>query len=84
MNYEEKLDFILKRLCEVNAFYLDEISVCDYLKPYVSQNEFREYKLRLIADGFYGKKLMTTLWELTRHLTQINHTNTVLLPKANI
>jgi hypothetical protein len=52
MNYEEKLDFILKRLYEEKAFYMDEISVCDYLKPHVTQNEFNEFKLRLTADGY--------------------------------
>lgn len=52
MSYEEKLDFILKRLYEKSAFYMPEIIVCDYLKPHVSQNEFQEFKKRLIGDGY--------------------------------
>ncbi|RYD83030.1 MAG: hypothetical protein EOP53_02010 [Sphingobacteriales bacterium] len=52
MSYEEKLDFVLKRLYEKSAFYMPEIILCDYLSPNVSQNEFQEFKHKLISDGY--------------------------------
>lgn len=57
MSYEEKLDFILKRLYEKSAFYMPEIVVCDYLKPDVSQNEFLEFKDRLINEGYLQQEI---------------------------